>query len=344
MFKNILIIVCCCFLYANTSMSQIQKSFLLQQPEMPGFVLKDEGPFIMNVSEGQYRDTISQTWTVEEDTASNIFINYGVFDTAEDAFRGAAYLKGSMAIPFGIGTLNGYIFGDKSWFPENSGPATIFLRGNVVVHISKVQVSKDDFLVIEHFSRIILDKIEKNLSAEIQNNEAAKRETQITSEKFQRIVGGVTSFLSAKAYTPFSSWDSKWFTDSNGFTMGKRIEWKDYKDGIIGIDIAEFSSPDLAENAKKIRITMEECPNQKYVQPLSEFDISSPSSVDSLIVKWKTTSFHPRTISAISSKNIIAVHVYHYAPYGVDTITFSNIVKELRFFLRKKRPLWGSQG
>jgi len=313
---------------ANSVMCQNQSSIILQASEMTGYVLKHQDAFFMPLNEGKTQPAIKQTWQKEGNEQENIEINYGVFNSIGDAYQSILFFKNSMATPFSIGCFAGNIHGDKSWFPYyNPFSQIIILRGNTVINVFTVPGSESNFTIIDQISQTILGKIENNITSDIQIIEKNKKESQISLEKYSNITSDMTKLEDMMKYSHYSSWDSKWFNNSESFVLGRRVEWKDDKGGFIGVDIAEFESSEMADTAKEIRIK-EENPYPNNAKSISEFVVNSSASIDSLtdMLKRRSSNY---PISGISSTGNFAIHIYHYAPYGNDIQLFRNVLDEV---------------
>lgn len=320
------------FFISLDAICQVSPDIYIQQSDMPGYVLRREVPYHMEFDDQNIQKTISQNWKNAQADSEEIYIYYGVFNSIEEAYHSIQYHKGAGSTFFTICSLGGYMIGDKSWSPYDNTRLITFLRGNIVIRVFFPLYGKDgDFPFLEKISRTILKKIELSLSPDVRSKEELKKASQISSTQYQSIIGDAEKADYMKGYSLLSSWDSKWFINYEDFVTGRRMEWKNTEGEIIGIDIAEFASSDLANKAKETRVNEEnpgdQLPNMK---PISMFDISSSTSVDSLIEKWKNPHWYDnRIISGISSKGQIAVHVYYHPSSIINYDAFSSLLKDI---------------
>ena len=283
----------------------------------------------MEIADGKYLDTTYQTWVKDgTSTRKTIYINYGIFPTPEEAFRGMLHYKDSLSELFNFGSYYGGIVGDVSWFPYNwpySG--IIFLRGNVGIHITGELSDASDSHVYQEIAGVLSRKIQGFMNEDIINTETLKKKSQIDSLVFHGFISDVVKLDSIQNFSSYHFGDSKWFMSSGDYYFGRKIEWINETGAVIGVDIAEFETPDLAENASLVRIQEE----FRYINipPVSPYAVGIPSSIDSLVEKWNLSKIRPLPISAISHKGRYAIHVYHYNQAGNDLIVFPIIVKEV---------------
>jgi len=309
--------------------SYCQQDIFLTRSEIHGYTLEKQALLFMEIADGKYLDTTYQTWVKDgTSTRKTIYINYGIFPTPEEAFRGMLHYKDSLSELFNFGSYYGGIVGDVSWFPYNwpySG--IIFLRGNVGIHITGELSDASDSHVYQEIAGVLSRKIQGFMNEDIINTETLKKKSQIDSLVFHGFISDVVKLDSIQNFSSYHFGDSKWFMSSGDYYFGRKIEWINETGAVIGVDIAEFETPDLAENASLVRIQEE----FRYINipPVSPYAVGIPSSIDSLVEKWNLSKIRPLPISAISHKGRYAIHVYHYNQAGNDLIVFPIIVKEV---------------
>ncbi len=310
------------FLLSSSGISQSFSDIVINSDDVPGLVLRKQSGFFIDTAPGRRIETLAQSWSKPGQENDYVWVNYGIFATSWDAYQGMVFSKGNGSIPSGYGSPSGSIIGDHSWFP-NPGYSVDFVRGNVGI---QMQVFESDRMkrlaVIEEISRVILDRIEKSLPPEIVESEARAADSQVALERYEDILA--TEGL-LQGYTASAMENSPWFLDSGAFILGRRTEWQNDQDIVVGIDIAEYEGDETAENALRIRLK-----DTRYIisnESISWFNINSPDSVDSLAGLWTMAQFRPAFLMGISRQGRYTVHVYQYAPTGLDTAPFTDVLK-----------------
>jgi len=294
---------------------------------MPGYTLKYQEPFVMETGNNKTTKTISQTWIKDGSSNNDIYINYGGFVSITEAYIGSVYLKNSMVSPFNYSSPRGYVIGDKSWFPhENPASSIITQKNNFIIHILKGPASSIDYGELENALGGILAKIDTLSGPNTIRHDNGLLNKQIERIEFENVIHDIDVLL-LKDFSEYSFSNSEWMIDSKSYIFGRKKEWIKENGGVFGIDIAKFETPELATQAMNYRIHEEFF--YKNIQPISPYNINTPSSIDSLIQRWNTSIIRPLPISAISQKGLYAIHVYHYNQAGNDLLVFPKIVKEV---------------
>ena len=309
--------------------------FLLKESEMDGYKLHTQR---LSLTWGSNYRSIRQWWIVNGTNENiRIIIETLVFDSVPEAIRLTTRHTTTTALYREWGSLNGTIVGDGSWVGESpDGMFVIFVRGNVgidmgIIHLwgySPIEGERDSMIVI---AQKILRKIEDNLDSEIIDSEKESRENQIPLPKYHFITDDVVNLDVMRGFSPISTWDSKWFVDDYSFLTGIRTEWKNEEGTVIGIDLCESASADLAGSVSYIRTY-----DNRNIRNKFYFDLDSLSSLKVTLEEWVTDTMPLKIndiLSIISSKGEIAVHIYGYSPDSLNADTFYSIAEHLSYKL-----------
>lgn len=208
---------------------------LLKAEELPGFILRN-----------QYHYT--QNWILK-DEGKELSVILTIFSTPAEAVIGTGGLaRGGAEIP-SYGSFSGSIIGDHSWVYTSFNPDIYFVKDNVCVLLIFLKGSKSDRPKVESIARLMANKISHVSSVEVKSKIEQARKTQIPDQDFHRIIDNIQ----LSGYLKIMQSDSIWALDTNTLVLGRREEFRDTTANTIIIDIAKFSSNELAKQAGKDR-------------------------------------------------------------------------------------------
>ncbi|MBN1293571.1 MAG: hypothetical protein JXB48_17155, partial [Candidatus Latescibacteria bacterium] len=251
-----------------------------------------------------------------------------------EALDGTDRVSKSFAGFYEFGSFSGSIVGELSWISAGNlgGPGIIFVRGNVGARVVLGGLPEKEWNIPEQIARQVLKKIENNLNSDIITIEQNAKEKQISEQKYNKVINDAVNVEIMSNFSLQSDIDSKWPVDSNTFVLGRRTEYDNEHGIIIGIDMCEFESEDLAKKASAIRTSYIPAVESLGDKP-PVFSITNQSSIDTLITNWETrrdyTALSKKIISGISVIDNIVVHIYQYAPHEIDKVLFTQVTSKI---------------
>jgi hypothetical protein len=307
--------------------------FMLNESDMPGYTprLFGEDAYYRNhwsLSDTQIIRTVVQSWRHVDEKENHIWYELCIYDSEIQAHNGIfRHLTFGLSAGFIWGSPSGSIVGDKSW-TSVSRRTIAFVRGNVGVKIGVVS-SDDQFIqkTIDTISQKFLTKIERNLSPEIAAKIEELKKNQISESKYNTLLADVIG-TDLKEFSLLRQIDSKWSGGIEEFDLarkvfdpkdpyralgrslrgiesmpaadrlelGRRSEWQNEQGMVIGIDICEFTSEEIAENAARRRVYESDA-----------YFADNPLDPQIPTIRWWMIS-----ASIVYVKNKTAVHIYQF--------------------------------
>ncbi|MDI6783473.1 MAG: hypothetical protein QME64_05175 [bacterium] len=313
-YSNLIVIygICLCILLFSFSIAEpwnkdsVAAQILLKSNEIPDFTLKNSGKY-------------SQDWiSKDEEKKSSFSFILTVFNSPAEAILGTGSLARGASSILSYGSFLGPILGNHSWVHssyDKSGRwnvGTYFVKDNIGVLVMIWGITEPEKTKVEQITRQIIDKINKVAQPEIKIMFDQVRKLQIAAEEFGSILQEPRT-VQLKGYSMVTENDTIWTNDTNTFLLGRRYELRDTSGNFIGIDIAKFSSNELAKKAGRER-------TKTAITALWVEDVSNP--IDSLPWWWDKSYG-----SVVFAKGNYAVHIYQFSPgKSIDISTFSKLI------------------
>ncbi len=321
-------------LFISTTIIQGQSNdiiakYLFTEHEIVGFKLISQFRNDWIVGDNfQLQKSLRQTWESDnKNIDTKITIEVCVFNSVVDALNGTAYNSRSYSSQFLWGSLANGIVGDNLWISANQfGNAIVFVRGNIGVHIGAPTSKHQEQTTLEEFAVKMLAKIEANLSPEVLNEEKIAKQNQISFNQYNNVINKFYELKFMEKFSLLNTKDSKWIIDDNTIKTGLMNEWKNDQGIIVGIDICQFKSSKLAEQAANIR-------SKNSFSPI--LDLNNQSSIDEILNSWEegimTMSSKKHNLSVIAYQGSSVLLIYQYSPDKVDKNLFTLITEQINF-------------
>lgn len=325
-FILIFLLICCNKNKSTIGPNMIDYDMLiLTDDEMVGFELISEYTNHIVIEENyKLHEVIEQEWhKTEEDSNQIVGITYCQFNTCAKAFQSIAYsaLRGN-SWPYIWGSIDGTIKLDGSWVGVYEPSAFYFVRENIGIRIySPLRFNEKDQQIMVSIYNIMQKKINYILSRNISAYETYTKKNQISNNEYQYITRNLESLQIMENFTLFNSWDSKWIIDSTNFVMGRRKEWTNNSDAVMGIDICKLNSNSLAIQAS-------ENMSKNTWQIDRIFQLDNLDSLKQILKEWNYFGFD-NNITVVAYKKNIAYHIYYFDPEGIDKELVYSVYKKL---------------
>jgi hypothetical protein len=269
-------------------------------------------------------EVIEQEWhKTGDDDNQLVGVTYCEFNTSAKAIASIAYsaTRGN-ALPYIWGSNTGSIIKDGSWIGAIREDAIYFIRGNIGIRIfNPLRFNENDRQIMLDLCTKLQKKVEKNLTYEIIAFEKRLKQEQIQMTTYQDLTRSVINSEIMKDFSPHSEWDSKWLIDSTKMAMGIRQEWKDNNGAVIGIDICQFESQNIACEAAKLMSYNTWIENRL-------FQLDNIDSLKQILDTWEKYRIE-KNITIVAYKNDIAYHIYYFDPIKIDTEFLYAVVEKL---------------
>lgn len=326
--------------------------FMLKESDMPDYKLKQFGNKLHQkiswpISDSLRKTVIGQIWQNLDENEKEIKYNICIYDSEIQAHNGVFYYLNSFVRPnYCWGSFSGSIIGDKSW---TNGIGLAFIKGNIGGHV----IPRFESMNMQELNEVldkIFEKIENNIHPEILEKEEKLRKNQLSESEYNTLLTDITE-IKLKRFSPLKQSDSKWpggtdefvlkrkiFDPKNPYgplrmggiairsilpparcmTLGRRSEWQNEQGMVIGIDICEFTSEEIAENAAKRRTYESDA-----------YFLDNPLNPQIPTTRWWYT-FAPASIVYVINKTAVHIYQFNKRNYAeVDLDFFANSAKKI---------------
>jgi hypothetical protein len=325
--------------------------FLLKESDMKGYKLKQFGnkPYAQStwaISDSLAGEAVHQEWYRLDEKEYRITYGIYVYESQIQAHNGFFYNLNSYAQRnYRWGSLSGSIAGDKSW---TNVTQLAFIKNNVGVRIRILPYNRSNQDSVNALVVKVVMKIEKNLHKDIKAKIEKLRQDQILGSKYNALLADLMA-TDLNEFSLLKKVDSKWTSGVEEFDLvrkvfdpenpirawrlinpnsvlppatcielGRRSEWENEHGIVIGIDICEFTSEEIAKNAVKRRAYESDA-----------YFLDNPLDPQIPTIRWWYT-FTPASLVYV--KNKTAVHIYQFSKHNnadLDLDFFANSAKKI---------------